>query len=89
MFYYPYNADSVITDKSATQPTSGDYCVSDEDFDLDLNTVVVGEIDANKTLVQRTKRSKPMEVLATALKEIQSRVEASEAAIFGIMTGGM
>ena len=81
--FYPYT-DSIITGKSATQP-AGDYCISDEDFDLDLNTVIVGAVDANKNLTQRTVRAKPAEVLVQTIRGLQSQLDATNAAILTIM----
>ena len=81
--YYPYTK-AAITGKSPTQPT-GDYCISDEDFDLDLNTVIVGAIDANKNLTNRTVRAKPAEVLVQTIKELQSQLDATNAAVLAMM----
>jgi hypothetical protein len=60
---------SGITSKSATQPTIGNWCQSNEDFDLDLNDVIVGAVDANKNITSRKIKAKPAEVLAAKLKE--------------------
>lgn len=81
--FYPYT-DSIVTGKSATQPT-GNYCISDEDFDLDLNTVIVGAVDANKNLTYRTIKAKPPEVLAKTIKKLQLQLDATNAAVLALM----
>jgi len=80
--FYPYDKNSAITSKSATQPT-GDYCISDEDFDLDLNIVYVGAVDANKNLTHRTVRAKPAEVLVQNIKN-QNQIISELQTIAGV-----
>ena len=74
MFYYPYNADSVVTDKLTMQPENEDYCISDENFNLDLNMVIVGAVDENKNLTWRTIKAKPAEILAKALENANDEI---------------
>lgn len=68
MNYYVYNDLSVIISKSTVQPTNENWCQSSENFDLDLNIVIVGAVDNDKVLTYRTIKAKPAEVLAQKLK---------------------
>ena len=88
--YYLYDQNSVIAAKSDAQPTSGNYCTSPIDFDLVLNTVIVGAVDAKHNLTYYTIKAKPAEQLAAALKDTQAQVTAQAAAIaeLSILIGG-
>ena len=73
--YYPYT-NSIITAKLTAPPDAGDYCQSDEDYDLDLNVIIVGGVSADHTLTYRTIKAKPAEQLAAALKDLRAGNEA-------------
>lgn len=70
--YYPYDENSEITAKLSSPPESGDYCISNMDFDLDLNRVIVGAIDTEHNLTYYTIKAKPAEQLAAALKDVRT-----------------
>ncbi|WP_283609186.1 hypothetical protein [Faecalispora anaeroviscerum] len=70
--YYLYDSQAEVYAKSDTQPESGDYCTSDIDFDLDLYTVYVGAVSADKQLTYYTQRAKPAEQLAQIIKSQQA-----------------
>ena len=71
--YYIYNDNSVITVSQSTVPESGTYCISDVAFDLDLYTITVEAVDADKNLTRYKKTAKPAEQLAATLAEIKAQ----------------
>lgn len=79
--YYIYNDKSEIISKSFTQPAEGIWCKSDENFDLDLDTVTIGSIDANKNITFRTVKAKPAEQLAASLAQVKAQVTYMQAAM--------
>ena len=79
--YYLYDQNSIITQKLTDPPASGTYCISPLDFDLDLNYVIVGAVNADHNLTYYTIKAKPAEQLAAALKETQAKVNAQAEAI--------
>lgn len=71
--YYIYDSQTCkIISVQDTAPTEGAYCVSSETFDLDLNNVIVGSVDANKNLTYRTIKAKPAEQLAAKIKDMRT-----------------
>ena len=71
--YYIYNDNSVIISSQSTVPESGTYCISSEAFGLDLYTITVEAVDANKNLTRYKKAAKPAEQLAATLAEIKAQ----------------
>lgn len=76
MPYYIYDINSEIVSQSDTQPTDGNWCSSNVDFDLDLNRVIVGAVAEDHTLTYYTVKAKPAEQLAAALKDVRAGSEA-------------
>jgi len=71
LYYYPY-IDSIITQKLTEPPTEGEWCQSEESYDLDLNTVIVGSVDESHNLMFRTVKPKPASELVRRLQELQA-----------------
>jgi len=71
MYYYPY-IDSIITRQLTEPPTDGEWCQSEESYDLDLNTVIVGSVGESHNLMFRTIKPKPASELVRRLQELQA-----------------
>jgi len=71
LYYYPYT-DSIIAQKLTEPPAEGEWCQSEESYDIDLNTVIVGSVDESHNLMFRTVKPKPASELVRRLQELQA-----------------
>lgn len=78
MFYYRYNDEYYIIEKSDTKLEGDNIAQCEEDFDLNLYSVRIGYLGDGDVILKNTKKLRPAEQIETYMKEIRNRVSELE-----------